>query len=296
MKTNETLAQGIDAVATSDLPGLWLEGTSVPKWGLGLFFVFLLLNALFVAYRQAILRVKVAADLQEDEQSEAAADKIVDKIGDRTEYHLQVAQVGITLCSLALGYFAAPFFAHFLHGLLLNSGLDMPVRLLKAIALGFSFLLVAFFLLLLGEFIPKTVGIRAPLSVAKFFGLPLQAISYPLRPFVWLAEGSSNFVLRHFLRMEPAVESELAHSAEELGEIISEAEESDEVTETERKILLNALELNDLLVRDVMTPRGSVLTLDIDDSFEQNLQVAVESNYSRLPLVTTRSSFGYFFE
>jgi CBS domain containing-hemolysin-like protein len=57
------------------------------------------------------------------------------------------------------------------------------------------------------------------------------------------------------------------------------------VTETERQILINALELNDLYVRDVMTPRSDVITFDIDSSFEQLLAVAKKTQHTRFPLV-----------
>jgi CBS domain containing-hemolysin-like protein len=57
------------------------------------------------------------------------------------------------------------------------------------------------------------------------------------------------------------------------------------VTTTEKDILLNVLALNDRCVRDVMTPRNLVISLDIEDSFEANLKVAIDSKHTRFPLV-----------
>jgi CBS domain containing-hemolysin-like protein len=57
------------------------------------------------------------------------------------------------------------------------------------------------------------------------------------------------------------------------------------VTETEREILINALELNELWVRDVMTPRTEVVVLDADEPFEKTLDIAIRSKHTRFPLV-----------
>jgi CBS domain containing-hemolysin-like protein len=57
------------------------------------------------------------------------------------------------------------------------------------------------------------------------------------------------------------------------------------VTETEKRIVLNALALNDRYVRDVMTPRKDVVWLDADESFERNLKLALDSQHTRFPLV-----------
>ena len=64
------------------------------------------------------------------------------------------------------------------------------------------------------------------------------------------------------LRIEPASEREMEHSAEDLKHFVEESGE-DAVTETERDILINALELNDLKVLDIVTPRSEVIALDI---------------------------------
>lgn len=58
-----------------------------------------------------------------------------------------------------------------------------------------------------------------------------------------------------------------------------------EVTETEREILINALELNDVYVKDVMTTRSDVVALDVDDSFRKNLDIATQTKHTRFPLV-----------
>jgi CBS domain containing-hemolysin-like protein len=76
-----------------------------------------------------------------------------------------------------------------------------------------------------------------------------------------------------------------SHSAEELALLVTQSGQSQEVTETEREILINALGLNELWVRDVMTPRNKVIVLDADEPFERTLELAIRSKHTRFPLV-----------
>jgi CBS domain containing-hemolysin-like protein len=85
--------------------------------------------------------------------------------------------------------------------------------------------------------------------------------------------------------LDPVSESEHSHSAEELAVLVTQSGKSQEVTETEREILINALGLNELWVRDVMTPRNNVVVLDADEPFEKTLEIALRSKHTRFPLV-----------
>src|SRR4051812_22457171 len=84
--------------------------------------------------------------------------------------------------------------------------------------------------------------------------------------------------------MQPASGTELAHSEEELRLILDQSEKSDEVSELGRDLLVNALDLRQRVVRDIMTPRGEVVFLDLEESFEVNVKKAFESRHTRFPL------------
>ncbi len=86
------------------------------------------------------------------------------------------------------------------------------------------------------------------------------------------------------MRLQPAGEHELSHSEEELRLILDESERSDEVSTLGRDILVNALDMRRRVVRDIMTPRGDVVSLDLEESFEENVQKALESRHTRFPL------------
>ena len=74
-------------------------------------------------------------------------------------------------------------------------------------------------------------------------------------------------------------------SAQELALLVAESERSQEVTETEREILENALELNEVWVRDIMTHRSEVVVVDADEPFEVTLELVRNTKHTRFPLV-----------
>ena len=113
---------------------------------------------------------------------------------------------------------------------------------------------------------------------------PLRLFYVIFKPAIWFLNVSSNWVLKHLLRTEPVKEGELAHSEEELRLILDQSEKSDEVSSIGRDILVNALDMRRRVVRDIMTPRGEVVYLDIEESFEVNVKKALESRHTRFPL------------
>ena len=104
------------------------------------------------------------------------------------------------------------------------------------------------------------------------------------RPFIWLLHKSSNFFLHKLLRIPRVAGTELAHSEEELRLILDQSEKSEEVSPMGRDLLVNALDLRRRVVRDIMTPRGDVVYLDVEESFEENVKKALASRHTRFPL------------
>jgi len=84
--------------------------------------------------------------------------------------------------------------------------------------------------------------------------------------------------------MKPVAGTELAHSEEELRLILEQSEKSKDVSPLGRKLVLNVLDLRERVVRDIMTPRGEVVYLDLEDDFENERQKGDESKHTRFPL------------
>ena len=75
--------------------------------------------------------------------------------------------------------------------------------------------------------------------------------------------------------------TELAHSEEELRLILDQSEKSDEVSPLGRDMLVNALDLRRRVVRDIMTPRGEVVYLDLEEEFRGQREEGARDRVTR---------------
>ena len=112
------------------------------------------------------------------------------------------------------------------------------------------------------------------------------AIFYAIfKPAIWFLNARVELAAASIVfRIEPVSEHELAHSEEELRVILAESHQAEEVTQLGKEILINALDMRKRVVRDITTPRGEVIFLNTEDSFEENLKAAIESRHTRFPL------------
>lgn len=261
----------------------WNFTTGEIVWQSLIVLFFVLLNAFFVATEFAIVKVRSS-------QLEAAADAGMSGASTaraqlkNLDGYLAATQLGITLASIALGMVGEPYVSRVVQPLLLKLGVESET-LVKTVSIIIGFAVVTFLHVVLGELTPKSLAIRKALGTTLLVSRPLQFFYIVFKPAIIILNGTANWLLRVVLRVDPVSEGEMAHSEEELRHIVAESQKSKEVTETEKDILLNALALNDLCARDIMTPRNQVVSLDVDDPFETNLKVAVESKHTRLPLV-----------
>src|SRR5213596_688702 len=154
-----------------------------------------------------------------------------------------------------------------------------------SISIALAFVGITFLHIVFGELAPKYIAIASPLSVTLMLARPLGLFYIIFKPAIWLLNKSSNLLLQKLLRIEPVAGTELAHSEEELRLILDQSEKSEEVSPLGRDLLTNVLDLRRRVVRDIMTPRGEVVSLDIEESFEDNVKKALASRHTRFPLV-----------
>src|SRR5207253_5174097 len=153
-----------------------------------------------------------------------------------------------------------------------------------SVSVALAFIGITFMHIVFGELAPKYTAIANPLTVSLRLVRPLGAFYFLFKPAIWILHKSSNFLLQGMLRMKPIPATELAHSEEELRLIIEQSEKSKEVSPLGRKLVLNVLDLRERVVRDIMTPRGEIVYLDLEDDFETNAKKAIESRHTRFPL------------
>ncbi len=252
-------------------------------WNAGIVMFFVVLNAFFVAAEFAIVKVR-ESQLQEAVDEGSTNARFAQRLTKHLDSYLSATQLGITLASIALGMVGEPYIAHMIQPLLFKLGV-VSEQWVHGIALGVAYAIITFLHVVLGELAPKSLAIRKAFSTTLWVSRPLHLFYLVLKPAIFVLNGTASWILRVLFRVDPVGESERVHSEEELKHIISESQRSEEVTETEKRIVLNALALNDRYLRDVMTPRKDVVWLDANDTLEANLKIALDSKHTRFPLV-----------
>jgi CBS domain containing-hemolysin-like protein len=204
-------------------------------------------------------------------------------VTEHLDAYLSATQLGVTMASLALGWVGEPYIAQLIEPVFSLLGVHAPA-VINAIAVVLGFAIITFLHITLGELGPKYLAINDPLGVSLRVVRPLRIFYAVFRPIIWVLNRSSNYILRDILRINPVGGVELAHSEEELRLILTESEEAEEVTPLGKELLINALDLRRRVVRDIMTPRGDVIFLNTEDTFEENLKTAQLSRHTRFPL------------
>lgn len=243
---------------------------------------FLLLNAFFVASEFAIVKVR-PSQIEAEAKEKGGNPKLALHVVNHLDGYLSANQLGITISSLALGFLGEPFVKALVYPMLAYTG--MPERGIYWTSLVLAYASFTYLHVVLGELVPKSIAIRNSLGVTMALVAPLHLFFKGFQWVIAFFNGTANWLLKHLLRIEPVSEGEHIHSAEELALLVTQSGRSQEVTETEREILINALGLNELWVRDVMTPRNKVVVLDADEPFQKTLDVALRSKHTRFPLV-----------
>ncbi len=268
---------------TNEVPSAtWTMSASEVGWQLVLVLGLVILNGFFVAAEFALVKVR-ASQLQEAEEEGRSAASQTLKMVHALDPYLSACQLGITLASLALGWLGEPFIARLLGPLLIGAGLsDAWVR---GVAFLIAFSCITFLHVVAGELMPKSLAIRKSFETSLIVAKPLHLFYLIFRWPIAVLNGSGNWVLKKLFRIDPITGHESIHSTEELSMLIDQSEKGLQVTSTEREILQNALLLNERTVKEIITPRVNVISLDEEASFQKNLEMAIISKHTRFPVV-----------
>jgi CBS domain containing-hemolysin-like protein len=241
-----------------------------------------LLNGFFVAAEFALVKIRgsqLEALAEEGDEGALQAKRITGDL----EAYLSACQLGVTLASLGLGWIGEPYLAQLVEPALVRAGIQSEA-VIRSVSFALAFSLITVLHIVLGEQAPKIFAIRKPLATTLAISRPLGLFHALFRPAIWFLNLCSNGLLRHVFRIEPVSGHELAHSEEELRVILSENASAQEVSPLGKEILINALDLRRRVVRDITTPRGQVVFLNTEESFEENLKLAQASRHTRFPL------------
>jgi putative hemolysin len=192
---------------------------------------------------------------------------------------LSTVQIGITLIGILTGVFSGEKITNDIEAFFVSIASLKPYAHFLAVTT--VVVIITFLSLVLGELVPKRIGLANPETIAKAMARPMRLIAAITAPFVWLLTFTSDMLIR-LLRVKPSSDSKVTE--EEIKAIIQEGTEGGEVQEIEQDIVERVFHLGDRTVSSLMTHRNDVIFIDIHDSVEEIREQVEKEIHSVYPV------------
>jgi len=193
---------------------------------------------------------------------------------------LSTVQIGITLIGILTGIYSGDKVTDDVKIFIEGFAVLKPYS--ANISVGVVVVILTFFSLVLGELLPKRIGLNYPESIAKAVAIPMKYISIITAPFIWLLTSSTDFLLKVF-SIRPTADGKVTE--EEIKAIIKEGTEGGEVQEIEHDIMERVFHIGDRKVNSLMTHRKSVAYLSTDATNEKVREIMLDELHSVYPVI-----------
>jgi CBS domain containing-hemolysin-like protein len=244
-----------------------------------LLFVLILINALFVAAEIGLVRSRQARLESMAEEGRRGAEQALDQVEHISEY-IAACQVGITLCSIGIGFLGEPSLAKLLEPAF--GAFSHAVAATIAVALAFA--VVTSLHITFGELTPKLLTIAHTEGAASRLARPLGAFRRISAPFTVGLTAVADRIVRLF-GVRPEALSEEQASSEDIRVLIAQSSRSrtgGSLDPGEAGMLGGVFHLHEQEAREVMTPIPAVVTVDASENVETALRRCVTSGHTRL--------------
>lgn len=190
------------------------------------------------------------------------------------------AQLGITLCSLAVGRLTEPAIARLIERAVAGI-VEIPDAVLHTIGFGIGLGIVTVLHMVFGEMVPKNLALIGPERTLLVLARPMAAYLYVARPIAaalqWVANG-----MTRILRVEPTSELADVATPAELALMARDSLAEGHIASADVALLERAMRFGATQVSDVMAPAGEVAAVRLDDSIPEVEQEFARTGHSRL--------------
>lgn len=242
-------------------------------------FLLILLNGVFSMSEIAIVSARKsrleAAAKRGDKNAKAALET-----ANHPNHFLSTVQIGITLIGILTGIFSGEEITDNLTTRL--SRFDSIADFAESIAVGIVVLCITYFSLVIGELVPKRIGLANPEKIAKIVAKPMRVLTIMTSPFVWLLTFSSDLLIKLF-RVKAGSENSVTE--EEIKAIIQEGTDSGAIQEIEQDIVERVFNLGDRKVSSLMTHRSNVIFIPEDADFSKVRELVNKEMHSVYPVL-----------
>lgn len=240
--------------------------------------ILILMNGFFAMSEISIVTAR-KSKLQVLSEQGASGAKLALSLSENPTRALSTIQVGITSIGILSGIVGESAlvdpFSNFMVDL---TGISMATARVASMVI--VVILITYFSIVVGELVPKRIGLLGADSIARFVAKPIHWLSLIALPFVKLLSFSTEFVMK----LIGTKESDQKITEEEIHSMIDEGGLAGVIDAQEHVMVKNIFRLDDRSISSLMIPRGEVEYIDLDDSREVNMKKVLESNHSRLPV------------
>ena len=234
-------------------------------------------NALYVAAEFATVGARRSRVQESAEGGSGPAAGLLAILQDpaRIDNYVAACQIGITLSSLVAGAYGqaqlVPLFEERFGGAS------------RTVAVVVVLLFITALQVVLGELLPKTIALRYPEPLAIATLTPMRISQWLLRPLVAVFNGSA-FAIMRWMGLHIDHSHSHVHSPSELAGLYRDSADGGLIDSDERKMLTGALAVTNRVVREIMTPRRRLVTIDASVPISDALTELSASPYSRFPV------------
>jgi putative hemolysin len=194
---------------------------------------------------------------------------------------LSTVQIGITIIGILLGMYSGNQITSDVENFL--SQFVFLQAYAKNLAVGIVVVSVAYVSIVLGELLPKRIGLAFPEPISMVLAKPMKILSTITSPFVWLLTSTNDIILR-ILGIKNNLDSKV--SEEEIKSLIKESADGGEIQDIEQNIVERVFELGDRKVNSLMTHRSDLVYFDSTENYEAISKKINEEKHSAYPVVT----------
>jgi putative hemolysin len=174
---------------------------------------------------------------------------------------LSTIQIAITLIAILMGVISSDEITNVMTGFLESAGISPATA--HSFALAIVVILVTFVSIVIGELVPKRIGLTRPETVARTMAKPLKFVTKVVYPFSFLLSRATDAIL-WVLRIKPSLDSRVTE--EEIKAMVQEGTDDGEVQEIEQDIVERVFHLGDRKVSSLMTHHSDLEWIDIKDT------------------------------
>lgn len=237
-----------------------------------------LLNGIFAMSELALVSSKKFKLENARKKGSAGAKKALELSENPTKF-LSTVQIGITLIGILLGVYSGENLTNDFQDFLNKFEVLQPYS--KTLATTGIVIFITYLSIVLGELLPKRIGMTFPESIITVLSKPMDILSKITSPFVWLLTTSNNLLLK-VLGIKSNSDSIITE--EEIKSIVKESAQEGEIDEIEHDIVERVFELGDRKINTLLTHRTDVVFLDLEENLDSIIAKIKENKHAAYPV------------